>query len=154
MKGLVYLYHSYLGHIKIIGQGDFITGVYFVEEVNKKELFSDVVLGCKNQLEEYFNGKRRIFELKLKYIFGTPFQQKCWDAMQKVPYGKTISYKQQAAIVNNPKAMRAVGGANGKNPISIIIPCHRIIGDNGKLVGFGAGLWRKKFLLNMESIRK
>lgn len=103
----------------------------------------------KLQLNEYFEGKRKQFDIPLK-LFGTEFQKKAWNALLTVPYGKTRSYKEQAQIINRPKAVRAVGTANGCNRIAIVIPCHRVIGENGKLTGYGGGLWRKKWLLDLE----
>ncbi len=100
-------------------------------------------------MDEYFNKKRKKFDLPLQPQ-GTNFQKAVWDALLEVPYGTTVSYFDIAKKVDNPKAVRAAGGANGKNPITIIIPCHRIIGSNGKLVGYGGGLWRKKWLLQHE----
>lgn len=101
------------------------------------------------QLSEYFAGKRKTFQLPL-VTPGTEFQNQVWDELQKIPYGKTRSYKQQAVALNNPNAIRAVARANGFNRIAIIIPCHRVIGDDGKLVGYGGGIWRKKKLLEIE----
>jgi len=103
-----------------------------------------------SQINEYFEGKRKEFNLPL-IICGTSFQKKAWEALQKIPYGETRSYKEQAKILGNPNAVRAVGKANGDNRISIIIPCHRVIGTSGELVGYGGGLWRKKYLLELES---
>lgn len=104
----------------------------------------------KQQLEEYFEGKRFQFQLPL-LLTGTPFQKKVWKELQKIPYGGTISYKEQARRIGNQAAIRAVARANGENKIAIIIPCHRVIGANGKLVGYGGGLWRKIYLLNLEA---
>ncbi len=103
----------------------------------------------KNQLNEYFEGKRKKFDVPL-IIFGTDFQKKAWEALGKIPYGVTRSYKTQAEAMGHPRAVRAVGTANGQNRIAIIIPCHRVIGENGKLTGYGGGLWRKQWLLNHE----
>ncbi|MFC4388699.1 methylated-DNA--[protein]-cysteine S-methyltransferase [Gracilibacillus marinus] len=101
------------------------------------------------QLNEYFSKKRKSFTIP--YVcYGTPFQQKVWKALTDVPFGETKSYKDIAEAVESPKAVRAVGGANNKNPISIIVPCHRIIGMNGKLVGYGGGIDKKVFLLDLE----
>jgi AraC family transcriptional regulator of adaptative response/methylated-DNA-[protein]-cysteine methyltransferase len=108
-------------------------------------LFSEL----NKQLEEYFNGKRKNFSIPLS-IDGTPFQMKVWNELLKIPYGKTVSYKTQAENINNPKAVRAVGKANGDNRIAIIIPCHRVIGSNGDLVNYGGGIWRKQYLINLE----
>jgi methylated-DNA-[protein]-cysteine S-methyltransferase len=103
----------------------------------------------KKQLGEYFRGKRKKFELELAPE-GTPFQLAAWRQLRRIPYGKTISYGEQARRMGNPKATRAVGGANGENPISIIVPCHRVIGASGRLTGFGGGLGKKKKLLDLE----
>ncbi len=105
------------------------------------------------QINEYFEGKRKEFNLPL-IICGTSFQKKAWIALQKIPFGETRSYKEQAKIIGNPNAVRAVGKANGDNRISIIIPCHRVIGASGELVGYGGGLWRKKYLLELESKKR
>jgi len=102
------------------------------------------------QLKEYFDGKRKKFTLNLE-LTGTSFQNKVWTALQTIPYGSTRSYQEQAKIVGNPKATRAVAKANGDNRIAIIIPCHRVIGQDGKLKGYGGGLWRKQYLLNLET---
>jgi AraC family transcriptional regulator of adaptative response/methylated-DNA-[protein]-cysteine methyltransferase len=101
------------------------------------------------QLKEYFDVKRKEFDLPL-VLEGTDFQQKVWKELQKIPYGETHSYEQQAIALKNPKAIRAVARANGDNRIAIIIPCHRVIGKDGKLVGYGGGIWRKQYLLNLE----
>ena len=103
----------------------------------------------QNQLEEYFAGKRKNFDLPL-ILVGTSFQKQVWQSLQTIPYGWTRSYQEQAAMVGNPAAVGAGGRADGENPISIIVPCHRVIGKNGKLTGYGGGLWRKKFLLEHE----
>ena len=102
------------------------------------------------QLNEYFSGKRKTFTIKLAPQ-GTPFQQRVWQALQTIPYGRTLSYGQIAKVIGKPKASRAVGAANGQNPVSIIVPCHRVIGSNGKLVGYGGGLSIKETLLAHES---
>jgi len=104
---------------------------------------------CVRQLEEYFQGQRRAFSLKL-LPRGTEFQQRVWAQLLKVPYGSTASYRDIALALGDADAVRAVGSANGKNPISIIIPCHRIIGSDGKLIGYGGGVWRKEWLLRHE----
>lgn len=100
-------------------------------------------------LEEYFQGKRKKFEIPL-VTPGSEFQQKVWKVLRDIPYGQTRSYRDQAIAVGNPKALRAVARANGANKIAIIIPCHRVIGSGGQLVGYGGGVWRKKFLLDLE----
>ncbi len=106
--------------------------------------------GTIRQLREYFAGERRTFSLTLRPE-GTDFQRAVWTELQKIPYGETISYKQLADRIGSPKAVRAVGAANGANPIPIIIPCHRVIGNDGSLTGFGGGLPLKKRLLELES---
>ena len=104
---------------------------------------------AKKQLKEYFSGKRKKFDLKLAPE-GTTFQLAAWRQLRRIPYGKTISYGEQAKRIGNPKASRAVGGANGENPISIIVPCHRVIGADGRLTGFGGGIGLKRKLLELE----
>ena len=114
---------------------------------NKKH---PVLQKTKQQLEEYFKGQRTDFDIPIEF-YGTSFQKQVWQALLTIPYGETRSYKQIAQQIGNEKAVRAVGAANGKNPISIIAPCHRVIGTNGKLVGFAGGLERKEILLSIES---
>lgn len=110
---------------------------------------SPILQSTASQIEQYFAGKRKTFDLPLKAI-GTPFQKSVWDQLLLIPYGKTISYADLARALINPNAFRAVGAANGANPISIIIPCHRVIATDGTLVGYGGGLKRKEWLLNHE----
>ncbi|QKJ86425.1 Methylated-DNA--protein-cysteine methyltransferase [Paramixta manurensis] len=109
-----------------------------------------ILLEAERQLGEYFSGQRQCFSLPLAFE-GTAFQQKVWQALVSIPFGETRSYAQIAQQIGHPKAMRAVGAANGKNPISIIAPCHRVIGANGKLTGFAGGLDNKALLLGLES---
>jgi len=153
-----------LGPMVAIGNED---GIYLLEFTDRRMLetelkqlekyFKAVILPGSNrhinelkyQLDQYFEGKRKRFDIPLK-TFGTEFQKKAWGTLLKIPYGKTYSYKMQAEIMGNPKAVRAVGTANGSNRIAIVIPCHRVIGENGKLTGYGGGLWRKQWLLNHE----
>lgn len=104
---------------------------------------------CVTELAEYFSGQRRSFTVPLDLV-GTPFQLSVWDALAKIPYGEVRSYQQIAVEINNAKAVRAVGGANNRNPVVIIIPCHRVIGKDGSLTGFGGGMDRKEWLLNHE----
>jgi methylated-DNA-[protein]-cysteine S-methyltransferase len=111
----------------------------------EEETFADVI----SQLDAYFKGELTCFDLELKPR-GTQFQKKVWQELTQIPYGKTISYGELAKRIGNPKASRAVGSANGKNPISIIVPCHRVIGKNGSLTGFGGGLGVKQTLLDLE----
>ncbi|MFA8440048.1 methylated-DNA--[protein]-cysteine S-methyltransferase [Pueribacillus sp. YX66] len=115
------------------------------EFTHNDEKLSDAM----KQLKEYFYGRRTSFQLPLD-LRGTPFQLKVWNELQHVHYGETMSYKRVAELIGKPKAVRAVGGANNQNPIPIIIPCHRVIGSNGALVGYGGGIEKKEFLLNFE----
>ena len=110
---------------------------------------TELILQCKMQLDEYFRGERKTFDLPLAPK-GTDFQKKVWNALQKIPYGETKTYGEIAAAVGNPKAARAVGMANNKNPIGIIIPCHRVVGADGKLVGYAGGMDKKEWLLQIE----
>ena len=111
-----------------------------------------LLLETERQLNEYFAGRRRNFELPLDFV-GTEFQKKVWTALVAIPFGETRSYGEIARQIGHPKAVRAVGAANGKNPISIVAPCHRVIGANGKLTGFAGGLATKAFLLDIETAR-
>jgi O-6-methylguanine DNA methyltransferase len=104
---------------------------------------------CQKQLEEYFAGQRQVFDLALAFS-GTSFQQKVWHSLEKIPYGQCISYAMQANNIEKPKAIRAVASANGQNKIAIIVPCHRVIGKNGKLTGYASGVENKAFLLALE----
>jgi len=108
-----------------------------------------VVTAARRQLDEYFAGRRKAFTLPLDPA-GTPFQRAVWKALTEIPYGETVSYSQVAARIDRPSAVRAVGAANGQNPIPIVIPCHRVIGADGRLVGFGGGLNLKQYLLGLE----
>ncbi len=108
-----------------------------------------LLLRLERELHEYFEGKRRGFTLPLDPQ-GTPFQKKVWEMLCTIPYGETLSYAEEAQRFGNPKATRAVANANGKNPIAILIPCHRVIASGGGLGGYSGGLWRKEFLLELE----
>ena len=151
MKIYKTFYDSKVGILEIEGTEKAITKVNFSD---KKKIKSDsnlppILKKCLKQLDEYFKGKRQNFSLEL-HLEGTDFQKKVWEQLQRIPYGETASYKDVAVAIGNEKAVRAVGGANGMNNIAIIIPCHRVIGADGNLVGFGGGLWRKVWLLNHE----
>lgn len=131
--------------------GTAITNMYIAKEISKDiNLMETKLLKKANQqLQEYLTGERKIFDLPLE-PHGTEFQQKVWNSLQKIPYGETNSYKDIAKSIGNIKACRAVGMANNKNPILIFIPCHRVIGSNGKLVGYAGGLNVKEKLLQIE----
>ena len=111
---------------------------------------SQILEECITQLDAYFAGKLNTFTIPIK-LKGTDFRMRVWEALRSIPYGETISYKELAQRIGQPNAIRAVGGANHHNPISIIVPCHRVIGATGKLVGYGGGLSIKEFLLNLEA---
>ncbi len=115
----------------------------------KKSVTDKTIINTKQQLKEYFAGLRKVFDLPL-VINGTPFQNLAWHELLKIPYANTISYGEQAKRLGDKNKARAVGMANGLNPISIVVPCHRVIGSNGSLTGFGGGLDRKEFLLQLE----
>jgi AraC family transcriptional regulator of adaptative response/methylated-DNA-[protein]-cysteine methyltransferase len=106
-------------------------------------------MALNRQMEEYFAGIRKEFDLPL-LLLGTPFQKKAWAVLRTIPYGTTRSYQEQAELLDSPLAVRAVAKANGDNRIAIIIPCHRVVGKNGRLTGYGGGLWRKQYLLDHE----
>ncbi|HEY1635879.1 MAG TPA: methylated-DNA--[protein]-cysteine S-methyltransferase [Acidimicrobiales bacterium] len=120
------------------------------EALNGHERDDDAFAEARTQLAEYFDGERTTFELSLSPS-GTSFQLRVWEALRKIPYAATASYGEVAAVIGNPSASRAVGLANGRNPIAIVIPCHRVIGADGSLVGYGGGLDRKRRLLELEA---
>lgn len=137
-----------------------LTGVYMVEHRHQPDVsgFGDHLTGpdaeqvfgaTMSQLDEYFAGQRIVFDLALEPK-GTDFQRAVWTQLSLIPYGQTISYAELALRVGNPKAVRAVGLANGRNPLSIVVPCHRVIGASGSLTGFGGGIERKRYLLDLE----
>lgn len=146
-------YESPIGIIEIIGTNEAIISILFSEGGKKVNFLQDetpsVLSECYKQLDEYFKGNR--LEFSLPYQFeGTDFQKTVWEALIKIPYGEKASYKDIALSIGNEKAIRAVGSANGKNKLSIVIPCHRVIGANGKLTGYAGGLWRKEWLIQHE----
>ncbi|RZG44318.1 methylated-DNA--[protein]-cysteine S-methyltransferase [Acinetobacter wuhouensis] len=151
---------SPVGQLKLVATETALVAVLWENEnpnrVRLAELIEDIqhpiLLETQKQLNEYFAGQRQVFDLPLDFE-GTEFQQKVWQALLTIPFGETRSYKQIAEQVGNVKAVRAVGAANGKNPISIIAPCHRVVGANGKLVGFAGGLENKDILLKIEKLQ-
>lgn len=151
----IFLYDTKIGRIAISDNGKDITGVKLADGVNIKELEvceTELLKEAARQLTEYLDGVRKTFDLPLNPQ-GTEFQKKVWKALCDIPYGETRSYKQVAEAIKNPKAPRAVGMANNRNPIMIFIPCHRVIGSNGSLVGYGGGLEMKERLLAMEKVK-
>ena len=148
------IYLSPVGKLKLVSDGEYLIGLHFWRKSDRESQaegqpkirpFPEVV----RQLDEYFDGKRTEFDIPIRFV-GTPFQVKAWQALQGIPFGETISYKEEAERVGS--VPRAVGLANGQNPVAIIVPCHRVIGANGHLVGYGGGLDLKKALLSFEGI--
>lgn len=150
---------SPVGTLKLVANDTALVAVLWENENPKRIRLAELIeqthhpilLETQKQLSEYFAGKRQQFDLPLDFE-GTEFQQKVWQALLTIPFGETRSYRDIAEQVGNVKAVRAVGAANGKNPISIIAPCHRVVGANGKLVGFAGGLDNKEILLKLEKI--
>ena len=139
-----------IGWLHIHSFEEKLSGIYFRDNPPEAPLESEPLLReARSQLDAYFKGKLKTFKLPL-CLQGTSFQEEVWQSLAQIPYGQTLTYGALAKGLGNPKAIRAVGSANGKNPISIILPCHRVIGANGKLVGYGGGLWRKEWLLRHE----
>ena len=143
-------YQTKIGRIKIAQEGDAIVEINVTESEKESEKETPLIKKTIKELEEYFEGKRKIFDIPIS-IKGTEFQEKVWEALLKIPYGETKSYEDIAKMVGCPKGARAVGMANHNNKIIIIIPCHRVIGKNGKLVGYAGGLPVKEKLLQIES---
>lgn len=144
-------YKTPIGTAKIVGDAHGITEVSVLDDAIESSCkIPEYLKDCITQLEEYFNGIRTEFTLKLNPQ-GTDFQKRVWNELLQVPFGKTCTYLEQSKKLGDPKAIRAVAAANGKNPIWIVIPCHRIIGSDGSLTGYAGGLWRKKWLLEHES---
>lgn len=147
---------SPLGRLSVCGDGRFLTGLFLPEHQGwvgpdpawqrNDVLFDDV----RDQLAEYFAGLRQTFELPLKLV-GTPFQQRVWKLLVQIPFGRTITYVELARRIGRPDAARAAGNANGRNPISIIVPCHRVVGADGSLTGYAGGIEKKRWLLDWES---
>ncbi|WP_019244292.1 MULTISPECIES: methylated-DNA--[protein]-cysteine S-methyltransferase [Bacillus] len=149
----IFFYQTDIGKIGIEENGTAITRVYFQDEEIPQDVTiveTELLKEAGRQLHNYFSGKQTNFTLPLSPN-GTEFMKNVWNSLYTIPYGETRSYKQIAESINNPKAMRAVGMANNRNPIPIFIPCHRVIGANGKLVGYGGGLHIKEYLLKIES---
>jgi len=151
-------YKSPVGKLKLIASQKGLSGLLWEGELDERVLFGELrknvknkfIVTAKKQLDEYFRGNRKNFEINLD-VKGTDFQKKVWQQLSQIPFGKTKSYKDIAIKIKNPKASRGVGSANRRNPVSIIVPCHRVIGSNGKLTGFAGGLNTKSWLLDFES---
>jgi len=154
-----YSYHtSPWGPLLIFADGQYLTGLYFADEGHCPPIASDSIENedaypfslTIEQLNRYFEGSLREFSLPLM-TWGTDFQKRVWQALTGIPYGKTMTYTQLAYQVGSPRSTRAVGQANGRNPVSIIVPCHRVIGADGSLTGYGGGINRKRALLEFEA---
>ena len=152
-------YNTPIGTAKITGDNNGIQTITFITDnldegnlitIGLEDENPECLRECVLQLKEYFQGKRTSFNLLLNPQ-GTKFQKLVWKGLSTIPYGKTISYLAQSKKIGDIKAVRAVAAANGKNPISIIIPCHRVIGSDGSLTGYAGGVWRKKWLLDFEN---
>ena len=140
-----------LGYARIVGDDKGITSVSILNTQQElTQVIPETLLDCVTQLKEYFKNQRKTFDLKLNPD-GTSFQKKVWKELEIIPYGKTISYLELSKRLGDPKAIRAAANANGKNPLWIIVPCHRVIGSDGSLTGYASGLHRKQWLLNHES---
>ena len=146
-----YPYQTPLGHLTVASDGSAITAIAFGSPpLPGERRATELTNRAANQLQEYHAGKRRAFDLPLAPE-GTEFQKRVWAALSDIPYGQTRSYSEVAAAIGNPKACRAVGGANNRNPLPIVVPCHRVIGANGSLVGYAGGSKIKAYLLDLES---
>lgn len=154
-KEAVAYYKSPIGFAKITGSTQGIESVSILDEAASTSLENNTEIApflkpCITQLNEYFEGTRKTFDLQFN-LKGTDFQKKVWKSLLEIPFGKTRSYLEQAKVLGDVKAIRAVASANGKNPLWILIPCHRVIGTDGSLTGYAGGLWRKKWLLAHEN---
>jgi methylated-DNA-[protein]-cysteine S-methyltransferase len=142
-------YESPIGLIEVGATDDAVISLYFVDERKPDAAANVVCAEAVRQLAEYFEGAREDFNLPLA-LTGTEFQKQVWTELTAIPYGQTVSYGDLARAIGKPSAVRAVGAANGDNPVSIIVPCHRVIGSDGGLTGYGGGLSRKEWLLKHE----
>lgn len=153
--------HSPVGELKLVTRENKLVAILWENDSLSRVALGEMVenqnhpvlVEAEKQLTEYFDGIRHAFSLNIEF-HGTEFQKQVWRELQKIPYGETRSYADIAQQIGNPKAVRAVGAANGKNPISIITPCHRVVGSNGKLTGFAGGLKTKEYLLQLEADSK
>ena len=148
-------YNSPIGVIHIKANERTLLSVMFLDNFQNTDLLlnfeNDIVKQTMTQFTEYFASQRKEFNLPVDFSLGTDFQQRVWSAVNSIAYGKTLSYLKLAQQLGSEKLVRAVGTANGRNPLLLIIPCHRVIGANGKLVGYAGALWRKQWLLEHES---
>lgn len=149
MNKAIRYYHSPIGWLKLVATEHAISGVAFVSKPGEAVGHSSVLDVCQRQLEAYFDLTLTKFSVPLR-LEGTPFQRRVWEALQTIPFGVTCSYGDLAQRIGNSKACRAVGGANHRNPIAILVPCHRVVGASGSLTGYAGGLERKQALLEHE----
>jgi methylated-DNA-[protein]-cysteine S-methyltransferase len=152
---IIAYYQSPIGLLKIAGNDQFISETSFVDKIerpptDKRRQLPPLVIQCLEELIQYFHGERKSFTLPINQT-GSSFQQKVWNELMGIPFGKTISYLELSRRLGDSKAIRAAAAANGRNNVAIIVPCHRVIGSNNKLVGYAGGLWRKKWLLEHEA---
>jgi methylated-DNA-[protein]-cysteine S-methyltransferase len=152
--------NSTLGKALLLSDGKSLTGFYLdkqkyfpkIEKTWERDDDLKLFQQTEKQITQYLAGKKQAFDLPCTFVQGTEFQQKVWKAIAKIPFGKTQSYREIAENIKSPKSVRAVGTATGRNPISIVIPCHRVIGSDGSLTGYAGGLTRKKSLLKLEGL--
>jgi methylated-DNA-[protein]-cysteine S-methyltransferase len=149
-------YQSPVGLLRVSGTQHYISEIHFIDHLESSDAIQStneiapMIIQCVEQLIQYFHGERRQFELPIHQM-GSPFQHRVWNELIAIPYGKTISYMDMAKRLGDPKVIRAAASANGKNNVAIVVPCHRVIGSNQEMVGYGGGLWRKKWLLDHEA---
>lgn len=142
-------FESPIGGLKLTGRGGSVCSISFTDQPAESAPTPPELRDCVRQLDGYFQGGLREFRLNLSLI-GADFQKRVWEQLLQIPYGATVTYLELAKVLGNAKALRAVGAANGRNPIAIVIPCHRVVGGDGRLVGYSGGLWRKEWLLKHE----
>ena len=149
----VFIYSSPIGSLEIKANKDFVYSIKFLDKDSESVLtnnYEEIFIQCKEQLDEYFAGLRKIFDFRIEQE-GTDFQKRVWTQLTTIPYGKTISYSSLAIQLGDLKKIRAVGTTNGRNNLAIVIPCHRVIGSKNELTGYAGGLWRKQWLLEHEA---
>lgn len=144
-----YTYETVLGSVTYVEEDGALLAIYTDRSFDGIKQKTPLIQEANRQINEYLRGERKTFDLPFR-MQGTAFQKQVWEALLRIPYGETRSYKQIAEAIGNPKAVRAVGMANNRNPLLIVVPCHRVIGADGKLVGYGAGIEKKEFLLRLE----
>ena len=144
-----FTYETVLGDVTLVEEDGALLAISLKSIQEGTELKTPIIQEAHRQITEYLKGERKVFDLPIR-LRGTDFQQQVWTALLDIPYGETRSYKQIAEAIGNPKGMRAVGMANNRNPLLIVVPCHRVIGANGSMVGYGEGVEMKEFLLRLE----